>query len=92
LAEWIDPSFPGVGYKRNPCGPLIVDVRGSRLGLVVVWRIIMESEITNEQKTDCGAVRVITESAISGDFKKLVHLWLRYINGRATDMKKKTVR
>jgi Fe2+ transport system protein FeoA len=51
----------------NPCGPLIVDVRGSRLGLGCgMAHKIMVREITNEQKTDCGAGRVITESAIIG--------------------------
>ena len=51
----------------NPCGPLIVDVRGSRLGLGCgMAHKIMVREIANEQETDCGAGRIITGSAVIG--------------------------
>jgi Fe2+ transport system protein FeoA len=40
-------------------GPLVVDVRGSRLGLGCgVAHKIMVREISNEQDTDCGVERI----------------------------------
>jgi ferrous iron transport protein A len=51
----------------NSGGPLVVDVRGSRLGLgCSIAHKIMVREIANEQETNCSAGRIITESAIIG--------------------------
>ncbi len=51
----------------NPCGPLVVDVRGSRLGLGCgIAHKIMVREIANEKGTDCSGGRIIAESALIG--------------------------
>ncbi len=51
----------------NCGGPLVVDVRGSRLGLgCSIAHKIMVREIANEQETDCSAGRIIAESAVIG--------------------------
>jgi Fe2+ transport system protein FeoA len=49
----------------TPCGPLVIDVRGSRLGLGCgIAHKIMVSEVTDEQDTDFGGKRINTKPAV----------------------------
>jgi ferrous iron transport protein A len=46
-------------------GPLVIDVRGARLGLGCgVAHKIMVTEITNEQETDCSGERVTADPPV----------------------------
>jgi Fe2+ transport system protein FeoA len=46
-------------------GPLVIDVRGSRLGLGCrVAHKILVREVTDEQEADCGSQQSVAESAV----------------------------